>query len=200
MKTQVALNSFQDVLARDSLKKISPQRFTMLYDLLLFAAVPIAFELSYVKVLQRSLHAYQTSDWEAICRLIAYLTIQGFLGLLVNKNYLKVTLKGITLSILILLQHKEAFFEEVLFDMMISMVLKSGWMMLMFIKLSYLLIFLKLVVVYWLIQYLFLMGVHKVNVPHTLYVRMQGLKRLQASIYNMRYCWQIKNHICCQNY
>jgi hypothetical protein len=159
MKTQVTLNTFQGVLARDRLKKTSTQRFTVLYDLLLYLVVPVAFELSYIKVLQRSLHAYQTNDAMAMSRLIIYLLIQSFLGLLVHKKYVKEGLKKITLALLILLQLKEAFFEEVLVDMVISMVLESGWALLAFVKLSYLLVYLKIGSFIWLLNALFLMGI-----------------------------------------
>lgn len=157
MKTQVTPNKFQGVLARDSLKK--NQMFTVLYDLILFLVIPLAFEMSYVKIFQRSMNAYQLNDVDAMSRLIVYLIIQWFLGTLVRKNYLKVTLKRITLTMLILLQLKEAFFEEVLFDMVISMIMESGFMILFFFKFINVVVILKMAGLYWLVMASVLFGI-----------------------------------------
>lgn len=149
MKTQLALNSFRGALARDSLK--TNQMFKVLYDLILFVIMPIAFEMSYVKIFQRSMSAYHVNDLDAMSRLIVYFAIQWFLGVLVRKKYLKVTLKRITLTLLILIQMKEAFYEEVLFDMVLSMIMESGLMVLLFFQFLNLVVTLMLAGLTWVI-------------------------------------------------
>lgn len=151
MKTQLVPNSFRGALARDSLKTTSHQMFTVLYDLILYVMVPIAFEMSYVKIFLRSMNAYEVNDFEAMSRLIVYLVIQWLLGVMVRRDYLKVTLKRITLTLLILLQLKEAFFEEVLIDMVISMIMESGSMVLLFFKFSHMVVVLKMAGLSWMI-------------------------------------------------
>src|SRR5687767_9909755 len=123
-----------EVLARDSLKNKTNQMFTVLYEVVLYLMMPIAFEMSFVKIFQRSMSAYEVNDVTAISRLVVYLAIQWFLGVLVRKDYIKATLKRITLALMILVQAKEAFFEEVMFDMIISMMMESGLIVLMFFK------------------------------------------------------------------
>jgi len=141
MKTQA--------LARDSLK--TNQMFKVLYDLILFVMMPIAFEMSYVKIFQKSMSAYHVNDMDAMSRLFVYFAIQWFLGVLVRRNYLKVTLKRITLTLLILIQMKEAFYEEVLFDMVISMIMESGLMLLVFFQFSNMVVILKMASLNWVI-------------------------------------------------
>lgn len=134
-----------EVLARDSLQTKTNQMFTVLYDLLVFAIIPIAFEMSFVKIFQRSMDAYSTNDVEGLSRLTVYFIIQWFLGVLVRKQYLKASLKRLTLALLILIQVKEAFIEEVFFDMVVSMVMESGLMVLLFFKFANLMVLLKMV-------------------------------------------------------
>lgn len=134
-----------EVLARDSLQTKTNQMFTVLYDLLVFAIIPIAFEMSFVKIFQRSMDAYSTNDVEGLSRLTVYFIIQWFLGVLVRKQYLKASLKRLTLALLILIQVKEAFIEEVFFDMVVSMVMESGLMVLLFFKFANLMVVLKMV-------------------------------------------------------
>jgi hypothetical protein len=88
---------------------------------------------------------------DAMRRLIVYFAIQWFLGVLVRRNYLKATVKRITLTILILLQLKEAFYEEVLFDMVISMVMESGLMILLFFQFAHIVVALKIAALNWVI-------------------------------------------------
>lgn len=154
-------------LARDSLK--TNQMFTVLYDLILFAIMPIAFEMSYVKIFQRSMTAYHINDVDAMSRLIVYFAIQWFLGVLVRRNYLKATLKRITLTLLILIQMKEAFYEEVLFDMVISMIMESGLMILFFFQFSNMLVALKLAGLSWVI------------IAPLLYMLVNGLYHLRSN-------------------
>jgi hypothetical protein len=125
--------------------------FKVLYDFLLYVAIPIAFEMSYVKVFQKSMKAYHINDMTAMSRLLVYLAIQWFLGVLVRKGFVRVALKRITLALLILLQLKEAFFEEVLFDMTISMFMESGLVLLLFFKYSNLLIILQVKNLEWIV-------------------------------------------------
>ena len=113
--------------------------------------MPIAFEMSYVKIFQRSISAYHVNDLDAMSRLIVYFSIQWFLGVLVRRNYLKVTLKRITLTLLILIHMKEAFYEEVLFDMVISMIMESGMMLLLFFQFSNMVVVLKMAFLNWVI-------------------------------------------------
>jgi len=140
-----------EVLARDSLKNKTNQMFTVLYEVLLYLMVPIAFEMSFVKIFQRSMEAYELNDLVAITRLTVYLVIQWFLGVLVRRDYLKATLKRITLAVMILVQAKEAFYEEVLFDMIVSMMLESGLIVLMFFKFFHLVVILKIVGLGWIV-------------------------------------------------
>jgi hypothetical protein len=137
------------VLARDSQKtgvKAPPknQLFSILYDFILYVVVPIAFEMSFVKIFYRSLEAYQVNDVIAMGRLIAYFAIQWLLGVLVRKNYINTSLKKVTLALLILIQVKEVFFEDVFFDMMLSIILESGFTWLLFLKFAQLMVVLKL--------------------------------------------------------
>ncbi len=152
MKTQV--------LARDSLQtnlgNRGNQMFTVLYDLMLYAIMPIAFEMSFVKIFQRSMYAYSNYDVEAISKLSVYFIIQWFLGVLVRKQYLRATLKRMTLALLILIQVKEAFFEEVFFDMLVSMVMESGFMVLLFFKFTNLVVILKMAGLAWVLMGSFL--------------------------------------------
>ncbi len=156
MKTQLAPNSFREVLARDSLKN-PPERnqgnqmFTVLYDLVLYVMMPIAFEMSYVKIFQSSMKAYHVNDTDAMSRLIAYFAIQWFLGALVRRDYLKATLKRVTLAVLILIQIKEVFFEEVLLDMLLSFAMESGLMVVVFFKFAHLVVVLKMVGLGWVL-------------------------------------------------
>lgn len=143
MKTQV--------LARDSLKNQKSQMFTTLYDLILYVAMPIAFELSFVKIFQKSMTAYHVNDVLALSRLAVYFMVQFVLGIMVRKGYVNVTLKRLTLAMMILIQVKEAFFDEVLFDMIISMIMESGLMVLLFFKFAQLVIILKMAGLSWLI-------------------------------------------------
>lgn len=141
-----------EVLARGHLqqKKVPQLRknslFEVLYDFLLFAAIPLAFEMSYVKIFQHTINAYEVNDTVTIGRLVVYLVIQWLLGIMVRRKYIGTTLKRITLVLMIMIQLKEAFFEEVLLDMMLSMILESGLAVLLFIKFAQLMVILKLMV------------------------------------------------------
>lgn len=148
MKTQV--------LARDSLQTKTNQMFTVLYDLILYAIIPIAFEMSFVKIFQRSMSAYSANDTTAMSRLVIYFIIQWFLGVLVRKQYLRASLKRMTLVLMILIQVKEAFFDEVFLDMLISMVMESGLMVLLFFKFANLVVLLKMAGLSWLMLGTFL--------------------------------------------
>lgn len=144
MKTQA--------LARDSLKLQKSQMFTVLYDLILYVAMPIAFELSFVKIFEKSMSAYHVNDVLALSRLAVYFIVQFILGVMVRKGYVNVTLKRLTLALMILILVKEAFFDEVLFDMILSMMMESGMMVLLFFKFTQLVVLLKLVGLSWLIM------------------------------------------------
>lgn len=144
MKTQV--------LARDSLKNQKSQMFTTLYDLILFVVIPMAFELSFVKIFQKSMNAYHVNDVVALSRLIVYFLVQYLLGVMVRKHYVSTTLKRLTLAIMILIQVKEAFFDEVLFDMMVSMIMESGLAMLLFVKFTQFVILINMIGLAWLIS------------------------------------------------
>jgi hypothetical protein len=138
-----------NALARDSLKskqtvKENSQLFGVLYDFLLFAAIPVAFEMSFVKIFQNSMKAYLVNDVEAMGRLIIYFAVQWFLGVLVRRKYLKSGLKRLTLVVMIIVQVKEAFVEEVLVDMVISIILESGFAVLLFLKFAHLVVILQL--------------------------------------------------------
>ena len=155
MKTQLVPNSFRDSLARDSLQTNPDtvrgnQMFTVLYDLMLYAVIPIAFQMSFVKIFQRSMNAYSANDTEAMSKLILYFIIQWFLGVLVRKQYLRSSLKKMTLAMLILIQIKESFIEEVFFDMLLSMIMESGLMVLLFFKFANLVVLLQMAGLSWL--------------------------------------------------
>jgi len=150
MKTQPPPEIIPEVLARDRLQqqhtpksRESSRLFEVLYNFLLFAAIPVAFEMSYVKIFQHTLNAYEVNDVVAMSRLVIYLTIQWLLGILVRRKYVAPTLKRITLVLMIMIQVKDAFFEEVLLDMMMSMILESGLAILLFIKFAQLMVILK---------------------------------------------------------
>lgn len=89
------------------------------------------------------MNAYEVNDTVAIGRLVVYLAIQWLLGIMVRRKYIGTTLKRITLVLMIMIQLKEAFFEEVLLDMMLSMILESGLAILLFIKFAQLMVILK---------------------------------------------------------
>lgn len=152
MKTQtLARDSLQtNPDTPDSNRDRGNQMFTVLYDLMLYAIIPIAFQMSFVKIFQRSMNAYSTNDAEAVIKLILYFIIQWFLGVLVRKQYLRASLKRITLVLLILIQVKEAFIEEVFFDMLVSMVMESGLIVLLFFKFANLVVLLKMAGLSWL--------------------------------------------------
>ncbi len=177
------------VLARDSLKK--NQLFTVLYELILYVAMPIAFELSFVKILQKSMSVYHSNDLEAFSRLAVYFAIQWFLGVLVRRSYLKATMKRIALALLILLHAKEAFFEEVLFDMMLSIIMESGLMILLFFQFAQLIVILKMTGLFWvLFGSIILMGFH----IKPLLIKIIGFADLILNSWNImmnriRICW-----------
>ena len=134
MKTQV------QVLARDSLKSkltANSRMFEVLYHFILFVAMPVAFEMSFVKIFQKYMNAYRVNDAEATTRLIIYFLVQWFLGVLVRKEYLKASLKRLTLAAMILVQVKEIFIEEVMFDMILSIIMESGLTVLLFFKFAH---------------------------------------------------------------
>lgn len=164
-----------EVLARDSLKskqgvKEKSSLFGVLYDFLLFAAIPVAFEMSFVKIFQNSMQAYEVNDVVAMGRLIIYFTVQWFLGVLVRKEYLRSGLKRLTLVIMIMVQVKEAFFEEILIDMVISMLLESGFAILLFLKFAHLMVILKCI------------GLSMIMLSAMLYLKKnQPLKELKVS-------------------
>jgi hypothetical protein len=177
------------VLARDSLKK--NQLFTVLYELILYVAMPIAFELSFVKILQKSMSVYHSNDLEAFSRLAVYFAIQWFLGVLVRRSYLKATMKRIALALLILLHAKEAFFEEVLFDMMLSIIMESGLMILLFFQFAQLIVILKMTGLFWVFfGSIILMGFH----IKPLLIKIIGFADLILNSWNImmnriRICW-----------
>jgi hypothetical protein len=195
MKTQIAPSgTFRGALARDSLK--TNKMFTVLYDLILFVIMPIAFEMSYVKIFQRSMSAYHVNDLDAMSRLIVYFIIQWFLGVLVRRNYLNVTLKRITLTLLILIQMKEAFYEEVLFDMVISIIMESGFILLLFFRFSNMVVVLKMVGLSWVViaplLFAIINGLYSVRSYGNFVLSMNKMKQtFMHRIHNCRiqYCW-----------
>jgi hypothetical protein len=134
---------------------------------------------------------YHSNDLEAFSRLAVYFAIQWFLGVLVRRSYLKATMKRIALALLILLHAKEAFFEEVLFDMMLSIIMESGLMILLFFQFAQLIVILKMTGLFWVFfGSIILMGFH----IKPLLIKIIGFADLILNSWNImmnriRICW-----------
>ncbi len=210
MKTQPVPGLNRNTTTGESLKSPPLPTFTksrffeVLYDFLLFAAIPIAFEMSYIKIAQVSINAYSGNDVMAISRLIVYLAVQWLLGVMVRNNYATVTLKRVTLVLMIMLQLKDAFFEEVLVDMMISMILESGLALLLFFKFAQLMVILKFMGLMILVT-----GVLPFVTKYPYTQTLQALKQLLGTnlisyymhrIYNHMYNYMWQQNSCCRIY
>lgn len=180
MKTQV--------LARDSLKNQKSQMITTIYDFILYVAMPIAFELSFVKIFQKSMIAYQVNDVLALSRLAVYFFVQYVLGVMVRRGYVNITLKRLTLALMILIQVKEAFFDEVLFDMILSMIMESGFMVLLFFKFSQLVILLKMAAITWTILGSVIYAMSFLEYGKRILLAFQEIKMDSVSMFRIHNC------------
>lgn len=128
MKTQV--------LARDKLKTQTNQMFTVLYDVLLYGILPIAFEMSYIRILKKSMYAFSGNDVDGISRLLIYFIVQWFLSFLVKKEYLRQSFKKVALGFLLFTQLQQFIVADVMLDLGLSLIAESGVLYLLFLEFS----------------------------------------------------------------